>query len=233
MGLKRRPPQGDTRRVISMGQNLRGVITNKTGCTVQFESFAERTLLLLFERDRTVLNYRSQPEIFEFTDQEKKARKYTPDFKVWRTDGSIEIHEVTRQDRQEQLRIRERERGAKILCEARHWKYIVHTEHTLPKSTEVANLLALLRYRIPAYAHDAVTASAKAYLQQNGAVQVQKCLEYVTEHLDIAEPIAFATLCHLLWHEELSTHLQHLLIVENAFAPQAQIWLPADRKEEG
>ena len=69
MGLKRRPPEGDVRRVVSMGQNLRGVITNKENYTVQFESFAERTLLLLFERDRTILNYRSQPETFEFTDQ--------------------------------------------------------------------------------------------------------------------------------------------------------------------
>lgn len=232
MGLKRRPPEGDVRRVVSMGQNLRGVITNKTGRTVQFESFAERTLLLLFERDRTVLNYRSQPETFEFTDQEKKSRKYTPDFKVWRTDGSIEIHEVTRTERQEQPRIRERERGAKILCQERQWKYIVHTEQKLPGPTEVTNLLALLRYRIPAYAHDAVTTSAKEYLPQNGAVQLQKCLEYVTQHLDIPEPTAFAALCHLLWHEELSTNLQNLLIVENAFAPQAQIWLPTARKEE-
>src|SRR5258708_13088673 len=108
MALKRKPPEGDVRRVTSMGLNLPGVTTNKNGHTVQFESFAERILLLLFERDKTVLDYRSQPETFEFTDKDKKLRRYTPDFKVWRADGSIEIHEVTRAQRQEHLRINAR-----------------------------------------------------------------------------------------------------------------------------
>jgi hypothetical protein len=92
MVFKRRPPEGDVRRVTSMGLNLPGVTTNKNGHTVQFESFAERILCVLFERDKTVLDYRSQPETFEFTDQGKKLRRYTPDFKVWKADGSIEIH---------------------------------------------------------------------------------------------------------------------------------------------
>ena len=153
MSLKRKPPLGDVRRVRSMGLNLPGVTTNKNGHTVQFESFAERILLVLFERDKTVLDYRSQPETFEFTDQDKKIRRYTPDFKVWRADGTIEIHEVTRTERQEQLRISEREAGARKICQERQWKYIVHTEQTLPQETEATNLLALLRYRLKAYAH--------------------------------------------------------------------------------
>src|SRR6266704_3560521 len=53
MSLNRKPPEGDVRRVRSMGQNLPGVTTNKNGRTVQFESFAERILLVLFERDKT------------------------------------------------------------------------------------------------------------------------------------------------------------------------------------
>ena len=55
MSLKRKPPLGDVRRVRSMGLNLPGVTTNKNGHTVQFESFAERILLILFERDKKVL----------------------------------------------------------------------------------------------------------------------------------------------------------------------------------
>src|SRR5258708_8777393 len=113
MALKRKPPEGDVRRVTSMGLNLPGVTTNKNGHTVQFESFAERILLLLFERDKTVLDYRSQPETFEFTDKDKKLRRYTPDFKVWTAHGSIEIHEVTRTETQEQLRISDPEPTAR------------------------------------------------------------------------------------------------------------------------
>src|SRR5581483_2041011 len=203
MGLKRKPPEGDVRRVTSMGLNLPGVTTNKNGQTVQFESFAERILLLVFERDKTVLDYRSQPETFEFTDQDKKLRRYTPDFKVWKADGTIEIHEVTRTERQEQLRISEREAGARKICQVRQWKYIVHTEQTLPQKTEATNLLALLRYRLKAYGHSTVIVAVLEHLKQNSTVHLQSYIEYVARRVDIAEPIVFTTLCHLLWHGEL------------------------------
>ncbi len=231
MTFKRKPPEGDVRRVTSMGLNLPGVTTNKNGYTVQFESFAERILLVLFERDKTVLSYRSQPETFEFTDKDKKLRRYTPDFKVWRADGSIEIHEVTRTERQEQLRISEREAGARKICHDRQWKYIVHTEQTLPQETEATNLLALLRYRLKTYAHSTVIATVLEHLKQNSTLQLQSYTEYVAHQLDIAEPIVFTTLCHLLWHEELCADLQKLLIFDSAFAPGAIVWLPKKEKK--
>jgi hypothetical protein len=230
MGLKRKPPEGDVRRVTSMGLNLPGVTTNKNGLTVQFESFAERILLLVFERDKTVLDYRSQPETFEFTDQDKKLRRYTPDFKVWKADGTIEIHEVTRTERQEQLSISEREAGARKICKDRQWKYIVHTEQTLPQKTEATNLLALFRYRLQAYTHDTVAAAAREYLERNAKMQLQRCAENIARQLSIAEPIIFATLCHLLWHGELCTDLQKLLIFDNAFMPCATVWLSKEEK---
>ncbi len=230
MGFKRKPPEGDVRRVTSMGLNLPGVTTNKNGYTVQFESFAERILLVLFERDKTVLDYRSQPETFEFKDQGNKLRRYTPDFKVWKLDGTIEIHEVTRTERQEQLHISEREAGARKICQDRQWKYFVHTEQTLPQVTEVTNLLALLRYRLKTYAHGTVSAAVQEHLRQNSIVHLQRCTEYVALLLDIAEPVVFATLCHLLWHGELCTDLQKLLIFDSAFAPGATVWLPKEEK---
>ncbi len=230
MGLKRKPPEGDVRRVTSMGLNLPGVTTNKNGYTVQFESFAERILLLLFERDKTVLDYRSQPETFEFEGQDKKLRRYTPDFKVWRTDGTIEIHEVTRTERQQQLRISEREAAAKKICQERQWKYIVHTEQTLPQKTEVTNLQALLRYRLKMHAHDAVIAAVLEHLTQNSTVQLQRCVEYFAFRLNLAEPTVFATLCYLLWHNQCCTDFQKLLIFDNAFMPHATIWLPEEEK---
>jgi hypothetical protein len=51
MSLKRKPPTDNVRRVVSFGGNIPGVTTNKTDQTVQFESFTERGLLLLLERD--------------------------------------------------------------------------------------------------------------------------------------------------------------------------------------
>ncbi len=44
MSLKRRPPVGNVRRVAAIGQNMRGIMTNKTGRIVQFESSLERSL---------------------------------------------------------------------------------------------------------------------------------------------------------------------------------------------
>src|SRR5713101_4971639 len=76
MGLKRKPPQGNVRNVVSMGGNLCSAITNKEGETVQAESFQERNLALLFQRDKSVINYQSQPETFVFTDRNGKSRKY-------------------------------------------------------------------------------------------------------------------------------------------------------------
>ncbi len=231
MGLRRKPPQGNIRNVVSTGGNLCSAITNKEGQTVQAESFHERILLLLFERDKSVIDYRSQPETFVFTDQDGKSRRYTPDFIVWRMNGDVEIHEVTLTERREWVRIQERERAALDICKVRGWHYVVHTEQTLPQPTEVANLLALYRYRLKVYAQDTIAASAQEYLKLMAVASLPQCMGNVAHQLNMPEPTVFATLCHLLWHNELCTDLRTLLIVENTFNPRAMAWLP-DREEK-
>src|SRR5712692_9292483 len=159
MALKRKPPDGNVRRVAPIDNNLRYAITSKADETVQCESFQERKLTLLFDRDSTIQEYRSQPERFTFTDSQGNSRTYVPDFKVWKATGTIEIHEVTLTSRQDRLSIQEREKAARSICHQRGWRYVVHTEATLPGATEEANLLALYRYRPSIYAHAAVTAA--------------------------------------------------------------------------
>src|SRR5437016_3678713 len=100
MALKRKPPAGNIRRVAPISNNLRYAITSKADKTVQCESFQERKLTLLFDRDPTVQEYSSQPERFAFTDSQGHARTYVPDFIVWKTTGETEIHEVTLTSRQ-------------------------------------------------------------------------------------------------------------------------------------
>ena len=68
MKLKRTPPPGNVRWVGTTGQNIRGVITNKMERIVQFESWAERSLLLRLDRDPEIIDYGSQPEQFKFVD---------------------------------------------------------------------------------------------------------------------------------------------------------------------
>lgn len=106
-------------------------------------------MLLRLDRDPNVTDYGSQPERFNYVDSEGKPRTYTPDFKVWQLEGGIEIHEVT-------MSIRRREQAAREICQARGWRYVIHTERSLPQPTELTNLLALFHYRPRGYANQQV-----------------------------------------------------------------------------
>jgi hypothetical protein len=231
MRLRRKPPKGNVRRVTSIGRNLRGVFTNKAGHPVQFESFQERALTLLFERDSSIKDYRSQPLTIAFTDQDKRERKYTPDFLVRRRNDAIEIHEVTLTERQKHTRSREREEAAKRVCQTKGWKYIVHTEQSLPQETEVANLLALLPFRLTRYAHKDIAEALQEHLSQTISDSLSGCSISIAQRLSLPESTVFGTLCHLLWTEEISADLRSLLlIIDCAFNPAVKIWLP---KKEG
>jgi hypothetical protein len=227
MSLKRKPPEGNVRRVTSIGQNLRGVITNKMGRIVQFESFAERTLLLVLERDRSVIDYGSQPETFEFVDRYGKARRYTPDFIVWKENGEIEIHEVTRTERRGGTGACEREYAAQKICQARGWRYIVHTEQSLPQQTEVTNLLALVAYRLKTYARPDITTIIQEYLRQTPKRLLSESSRDIALCLHLQDEVVLPALCYLLWHGELCTDWHKLLIVRGTFTPDAMVWLPS------
>lgn len=227
MRLKRKPPKGNVRRVTTIGRNLRGVFTNKAGHPVQFESFEERILTLQFERDRSVKDYRSQPLTITFTDQDKRERKYTPDFVVWRINNAIEIHEVTISERRKLTHSREREKAAKRVCQTKGWKYVVHTEHTLPQETEVANLLALLPYHLMKYAHEGVATALREHLSRTTSDSLPGCSQGIAQRLGLPESTVFGAICHLLWTEEISANLRSLLlIIDCAFNPAVKIWLP-------
>ncbi len=159
MALKRKPPAGNVRRVAPIGNNLRYSVASKADETVQCESFQERKLTLLFDRDPTVQAYRSQPERFAFTDSRGTPHTYTPDFMVWKTTGEVEIHEVTLTSRQDRFRIQEREKAARDVCQQRGWRYMVHTEKTLPQAAEEALSASL----VPLSAHDLSQSSRHCY----------------------------------------------------------------------
>jgi hypothetical protein len=225
MALKRRPPTGNVRRVAPISNNLRYAITSKADETVQCESFQERKLTLLFDRDSTIQEYRSQPERFAFTDAFGNSRTYVPDFIVWRTTGEIEIHEVTLTSRQERVSLQEREKAARKICETRGWRYIVHTEATLPQATEEANLLALYRYRPSIYANAAVTATIHQRLNRDERKSMPLLIAELADGLSLPRPVVISALCHLIWHRVIDTDLtSHLLFVNAALAPDIQVW---------
>jgi len=225
MAFKRKPPPGSARRVISLGNNFRGVTTNKRGRLVQFESEQERKLVLLLEHDPTVTDYISQPETLRFCDGSGRKRLYTPDFKVWRTNGQIELHEVTLEARrQERASLPQREAAAQAICQQRGWSYIVHTDQTLPSGYEYANLNFLAAFRAREYTSEGC---ARFWLEQLAGcerVHPRTALDQAKTSLPVGELLN--ALYHQLWHGVVQMDWHRPFIWQGDFHPAARIWLP-------
>lgn len=227
MAFRRKPPPGNARRVISLGNNFRGVTTNKCGHLIQFESEQERKLILLLERDPTVGDYVSQPETFHFCDDRGRQRTYTPDFKVWRTDGQIELHEVTIETRRTTREsLLQRETAARAICQQRGWRYIVHTDQTLPSGYEYANLDFLATFRADTYVNAATTAWWLEQLAEQGPVHPRSVLAWAGSNL-VAGSLLNG-LYYLLWHGVIQMDWHQPFIWRGDFHPAACIWLPAE-----
>lgn len=227
MAFQRRPPPGNVRRVLGLGRNLRGVTTTKGGHLVQFESELEHTLILLLERDASVADYRSQPEVLAFRDAADRLHTYTPDFQVWRTDGRIELHEVTVEARRHQREaLRQREAAAETICRARGWSYVVHTDRTLPTGYAYANLSFLAAYRSAFAAADSACAWWVARLAGQGPVHPRAVLGGVAAPLPAG--VLLNGLYHLLWEGAVEMHWERPLIAAGDFHPTARVWLAAE-----
>lgn len=213
MGWKRRPPAGNVRRVVAISNNLRGTITSKTGRIVQYESFAERSLLLRLERDRTVRDYASQPETFVFQAPDGHMHRYTPDFIVWHTTDHIEIHEVTLSHRTDRPGQQWRMQAAEQICRGRGWQYLVHTEHTLPQGAELSNLQVLHAYRPTGYADEQVQTWLKQHLPLDEPRAFGQIAQALAADMDQAATQMYPSLYYELWHDRLQMDWQRLFIV--------------------
>jgi hypothetical protein len=223
MSFKRKPPPGNVRRVASIGTNCRGVTTNKRGRLVQFESEQERILILLLERDRTVLDYCSQPETLTYVAADGHARPYTPDFQVWRTDGRIELHEVTVEARRQAQGVPPpREVAAQFVCQQRGWRYLIHTDQTLPHGYAYANLDILSAFRVASYADPDVVSW---WLQQVRSRGPAHPLTFLPQHTAAADQgRVLSTLYHLVWHDQIQMDWQRPLFWHGALHPAACVW---------
>lgn len=225
MAFKRKPPPGSARRVISLGNNFRGVTTNKQGRLVQFESEQERKLVLILEHDPSAADYISQPETLSFCDRSGQKRQYTPDFKVWRTNGQIELHEVTLEARrQERGSLPQREAAAQAICQQRGWSYIVHTDQTLPSGYEYANLNFLAAFRAHAYTSAACTQFWVEQLACCESMHPRIAIDQAQTELPVGKLLN--ALYHQLWHGIVQMDWHRPFIWQGDFHPAARIWLP-------
>lgn len=228
MGLKRKPPENNVRRVAAIGNNSRYAITNKNGETVQCESYTERKLALRIDRDPCVKNYRSQPLRISFVDSEDKPHTYVPDFQVWRWDGLVEIHEVTLVERRLLPNAQRREKAAQEYCDKEGWRYVVHTEVSLPNDTEGANLLALYAYRPSVYSRAEV---AHAVIEKFGLGQrilLRELSCAISQDLNLPSATVSTAIYHLMWHGKITTDLCSLIFIDNVPTPRTYVWLPKE-----
>ncbi len=231
MSFKRKPPLDNVRRVRSNGRSIRGTTTGTDSSSQQFESLEERKLALLFQRDpeHTIRRFVSQPLTFEYLDAEGKLHTYVPDYLVERLDGSIEIHEVTLTSRLHREDIIMRADAARRICRERRWKYMLHTEQTLPRGTELANLQALYMYAPQCYRDDMVAEAALRLLDttRGKPVLLRALAMHLMRTLKLTSACVVPTLCYLIWHSEIEADLQRLLLFINAtLSPGAKVWLP-------
>jgi TnsA endonuclease N terminal len=226
MGLKRKPPDGNVRRVAAIDNNSRYAITNKNGETVQCESHMERKLALRIDRDPRVKNYRSQPLRISYDDSEGNLHNYVPDFLVWRWDGLVEIHEVTLSERRLLPNAQGREKAAREYCDKEGWRYVVHTEGSLPNETEGANLLALYAYRPSVYSRADV---AQAVIEKFGIGQhilLHQLISDISQDLDLPYATVSTAIYHLMWYGKIATDLRSLIFVDSAPTSNTYVWLP-------
>lgn len=226
MAFKRKPPTGNVRRVQTNGVGVRGVITNKAGRIVQFESFAERSLLLRLDRDPDVTDYLSQPEQITFIDQAMKQRSYVPDFKVWYGDGRVALHEVSMSHRQMSLALQDRHQAARDVCLARGWQFILHRETDLPQGSELANLLALWRYRPSTYFKTEIWDYIHKALHKVGRTPVVDLTHRTVTQVQLPLPEVASAVYHALWHGHLMMDWHQLLFIDAMPQPQVHVWLP-------
>lgn len=226
MGFRRKIPKENVRRATSIGGSQPGVYINKAGTPVQKESHQELITCLGYDRDPTVKDYISQPETFTFLDANGKVKRYTPDFKVLRIDGSIEIHEVTIEARRQEESARRREAAAHQKCRERGWKYVVHTDETLPKDTERANLISLQCFRATIRSIPAVKKAALVLLDSGRRMPLADLKKEIAVQLDMHPASVMGALGHMLWLGELQADLTKLLFHDAKPLPDAIVWLP-------
>jgi hypothetical protein len=225
--LKRRPPDKNVRRVAPIGTNSRSTLRNKNGRTIQCESFSgERALTLSFDRDPAVRDYQSQPIRIPYIDEDQRQHTYVPDFLVWKVDGSIEVHEVTRSERRLKPQAQRREKAAQEHCRREGWRYVVHTEETLPNETETSNLLALYMFRPTAYACSDVALAACEKLESGNRLSLPALIKEIAEEKELPIGVVSSSLYHLIWHGKIETDLRMLIFVDGTPSSRTQVWLP-------
>jgi len=231
--MKRKPPKDDVRRFKHIQGNRPSTYVNKANRTVQCESFLEYKLVVTLDNDPSVKDFISQPEKFHFISKDGQKRSYVPDYLIWRADESIEIHEVTVQERREsKVSIAEREIAAENICGQRGWKYVVHTDKTLPSGSKWANLDNLVAFRPKAYNNIQISKLIASHLSSLDKIKIFDLIRLITEQYNYQRNQVCSTLLHMIWHGYVKTDMCILLFIDSSPNKQAKVWIIDEVKHD-
>ena len=124
--------------------------SRKNARMIHWESLLERDAVFLFEFSSGVRQFREQPLTITYA-LEGKPRRYTPDFELILSDGSVELVEVKPKEK-----LLLPENSLRFTAITRHlslqgWPLIFLTEESVRRPVLLDQLRQLFRYRQPVF----------------------------------------------------------------------------------
>lgn len=230
--MKKAHLPNNVRNPNQYGNNIIFEITNKAGDKVRCESFQERKLALLLQRDPKVVNYISQPFTHKYYDSKGNLRSYTPDFLAICLGCPNRIYEVSMTWRMElKPDLKERIVGGQQLAAETNRTFHLYDENVLPNDTETANLLVFYGAETDRAANHEVAEKALKYLAKNGSTHMSILSQAMQEKTKKDAGIVNLALRHMIWRGELEIDWNKLFyLVTQAtgkrYAPTAFVWIP-------
>jgi len=225
MHPKRRPPPGNIRIVQSISNNIRSLIVNKQGNLVQAESFAERILFLLLERDRRVRDYCSQPAVavVTWTDADGVTHRYVPDAIAWYWGGQVVVYEVTRSERRDL----EKAIAGRTLTIDQIATLRKAVRHSLEREKEAGLEYGKHGYRPTCHADKGVAAVVMDRLSIDSPCTLDALVTLVAHECGLPTPQSCAAVCHYLWRGAIAVDLRATLLFRDGdLVPHISVWLP-------
>src|SRR5690606_7231655 len=131
--------------------------------------------------------------------------------------------------RREKPQLITREEVAAELCAMREWKYVVHTDETLPTGGLLANLQLLFGYRHTEYCDTKIADFLLVHTQTVGPIWIEDLINQAVEKLKKPISEVYGTCLHLIWHSRLHAKLDQLLFIDTFPVHTAYVWFEKER----
>ena len=119
-------------------------------------------------------------------------------------------------------------KAAQEYCDNEGWRYVVHTEGSLPNDTEGANLLALYAYRPSIYFRADVAHAVIGKFGIGQHILLHQLISAISQDLNLTSAIVSTAIYHLMWHGKIATDLRSLIFIDSTPTSNTYVWLPEE-----